>query len=186
MRAAATLRRVNGSHIPAAWVAAGRGVPDLCGRHGEPAVEHRKVSMFSRPPAWSYVLILGGVLLFVIVALALRKTVVAPRWPFCTRCLDLRSRRRKTGLALLGGALAVLVASFATAIATTNANVGATVLGIGNLLFLAGLIAGLVVLTQSAWRAVAAAVVSGDGLWVSVPATVPLSRGVEQPAPTAQ
>jgi hypothetical protein len=47
--------------------AAGQGVPDVCVRHGEPAVEHRKVRIFSRAPAWSYLLIFAGVLVFVIV-----------------------------------------------------------------------------------------------------------------------
>lgn len=123
----------------------------------------------SRAPGWSYLLILVGILLFVIVAIAMRKTVVAPRWPFCARCQELRSRRRKTGLGLLGGAVAALIASFAMAAVMPNSDAGATVLIIGNLLFLAGLVAGVVVLAQSAWRSIAAAVVSADGQWVIVP-----------------
>ena len=172
MHTAATLHGVNGSQIPVGWVATGQGVPDVCARHGEPAVERRKVSISSRPPGWSYFLIFVGVLLFVIVTLVLRKTVVAPNWPFCERCKELRSRWIRTGLGLLGGAVAVLVGSTAIGVAAINDDaVSAPFLIIGNLLFLGGLIAGVVVLAQSSWRAVAAAVVSPDGHWVTVPAT---------------
>src|SRR5690349_25152485 len=86
-------------------------MPDVCARHGEPAVERRKVSFSTRPPAWSYVLILVGVLRFLIVAFAMRKTVVVPSWPFCARCRELRSRRLKTGLGLLSSAVAALTGS---------------------------------------------------------------------------
>ncbi len=137
-----------------------------------------------------------GVLLFAIVALVLRKTVVAPQWPFCARCNELRSRRIKTGLGLLGGAVAVLIVSTTIAVSTTSDDIGATSLVIGNLLFVAGIVAGVVVLGQSAWRAVAGAVVSADGLWVTVSKSSPafaeraataaqLSRGGARPAPTA-
>jgi len=144
-------------------------MPDVCARHGEPAVQRRKVSFSSRPPAWSYVLILVGVLLFVIVAMAMRKTVVAPAWPFCARCTQLRSRRLKTGLGLLGAAVAALIGSIAVAaVVTTDDTAGATILIVGYLLFLAGFVAGVIVLGQSSWRAVAAAVLSSDGLWLSV------------------
>ena len=106
----------------------------------------------------------------VIVALAVRKTVVAPRWPFCARCQHLRSRRLKTGLGLLGAAVAMPVISIAVAAAVTNDDtVAATILIIGNALMLAGIVAGSLVLVQSTWRAVAGVVVSPDGLWVSVP-----------------
>jgi hypothetical protein len=170
LRRVGTLQRVNASQIPAGWAAAGYGLPDVCVRHGEPAVERRKVSFSSRPPAWSYFLILVGVLLFVIVALAMRKTVVAPAWPFCARCKELRSRRLKTGLGLLGAAVAALIGS--TVVAATvpgDDTVGATILIAGYLLFLAGLVAGLIVVEQSSWRAVATAVLSPDGRWIGVP-----------------
>src|SRR5690242_10547208 len=145
-------------------------MPDVCARHGEPAVERRKVSFSTRPPAWSYVLILVGVLLFLIVAFAMRKTVVVPAWPFCARCRELRSRRLKTGLGLLSAAVAALIGS--TVVAATvpsDDTAGATVLIVGFLLFLAGFVAGLIVLEQSTWRAVATAVLSPDGLWIGVP-----------------
>jgi hypothetical protein len=160
---------VNATQIPAGWAAAGYGVPDVCARHGEPAVQRRKVSFSTRPPGWSYVLILVGVLLFVIVAVAMRKTVVAPAWPFCARCTELRSRRLKTGLGLLGAAVVVLIGSIAAAaVVTSDDTVGATILIVGDLLFLAGLVAGLIVVGQSSWRAVATGVLSPDGLWVGV------------------
>ena len=51
----------------------------------------------TRLPRWAALLILVGMVPYLIVVLALRKTVQAPYWPMCTDC---DARRRKM---LLGG-----------------------------------------------------------------------------------
>ena len=87
--------------IPAQFVATGWGIPTVCARHGEPAVVRKRAAFISRNPGWSYALVLAGVIVFVMVAAAIRKTVVARAWPFCARC-NKESRHDVTaGLGLL-------------------------------------------------------------------------------------
>src|SRR3954468_12509908 len=86
--------------IPAQFVATGWGTPTVCTRHGEPAVEQKRVTFISRNPGWSYLLLLVGVIVFVIVAAVIRKTVVAESWPFCARCAEERKRGRTIGLGI--------------------------------------------------------------------------------------
>jgi hypothetical protein len=92
-------------------VTSGVGVPPLCPRHGEAAAIRRRTVFVSRPPGWVYLLLLLCVVPFVVVAVAMRRTLVAAGWPFCARC---RRRRRRlyliaAGLFLLG--MAVIISS---------------------------------------------------------------------------
>ena len=113
--------------IPAQFVATGWGTPTVCTRHGEPAVEQKRVNFISRTPGWTYVLLLAGVIVFVIVAAAIRKTVVARAWPFCARC-NKESRHDVTaGLGLLA---AGVVAFALTAVLPSEASGPVVFLGI--------------------------------------------------------
>jgi hypothetical protein len=94
--------------IPAQFVATGWGTPTVCTRHGEPAVEQKRVTFISRNPGWSYLLLLAGVIVFVIVASAIRKTVATPAWPFCAKCNEERKRGLTVGLGIVAaGVVAV-------------------------------------------------------------------------------
>src|SRR5262249_37873116 len=97
--------------IPAGWVEAGYGVPDVCARHGEPAAERPGLGIISRPPQWSYILILLGFLIFLIVVLAMRRKVTAPAWPFCAQCVQRRKRFLLVGWPLFLIGVAALIGS---------------------------------------------------------------------------
>src|SRR6185436_15165607 len=101
---------VTRAHIPSHWVAVGYGVPEVCTRHGQPAVERKKVTVVSRPPGWSYALLLARAIPFAIVATAVRKTVKAPVWPFCPECKRIRTRNLLIGLGVFVGGIALIVA----------------------------------------------------------------------------
>ena len=121
--------------IPAQFVATGWGTPTVCTRHGEPAVEQKRVNFVSRTPGWSYVLLLAGVIVFVIVAAAIRKTVTASAWPFCARC----GEERKRGLTVGLGIVAAGVLAFAL-VAVLPEDSGALAILLGIVLLLVGYI----------------------------------------------
>src|SRR2546430_7500914 len=87
--------------IPAQWVSAGQGVPDLCVKHGLPSTQRRRLRLISKPPGWALPLIVFGAIIYVIIVTAVRKTVIAPAWPFCDECKRQRSRFLLIGLGLL-------------------------------------------------------------------------------------
>ena len=66
--------------------------PDRCCRHGQRAAASRKVTFQSRLPWWSYLTIFAGLLVFVVVAVVIRKSAKSPAWPFCRTCLEERRR----------------------------------------------------------------------------------------------
>ncbi|WP_030440610.1 hypothetical protein [Actinoplanes subtropicus] len=124
--------------IPAQFVATGWGTPTVCARHGEPAVEQKRVTFISRNPGWSYLLLLAALLVFVIVTAAIRKSVVAPAWPFCARC----KQERKQGVIMGLGILAAGVVAFALTGVLPDSSGGLAAF-IGFLLLLTGLIVAL-------------------------------------------
>ncbi|WP_205650291.1 hypothetical protein [Actinoplanes solisilvae] len=124
--------------IPAHYVSSGWGTPTVCIRHGEAAVERKKVQFISPPPGWAYLLLLAGGLPFLIVVLAIRKTVEAREWPFCSRC---QARRRK-GLFIGLGIVAVGVLSIVLASAMPGDSAG-LFMGVAPLLLLVGYIVSL-------------------------------------------
>jgi hypothetical protein len=143
--------------LPAAMVTSGAGIPALCSRHGDPAARGRRVQFISRPPGWSYILLLAGALPFLIVGMALRKTLVAQRWPYCARC-DNRIRRSRLA------ALALILATVVTIVATIALGGQHPLLGgVGVLLFVLLFLAGLFVLISSDPTRVARGVVTRDG-----------------------
>jgi hypothetical protein len=154
---------VTEARLPASWVAAGYGVPGCCTRHGEPATQPRATALISRPPGWTYALLLAGALPFLIAVMVLRKTVTSPAWPFCARCVALRKTLLLRGLGTLGLAAAVFVLGIALASAGSDVAVVFVVLLAAVLV-----ITGIVVTTRSAAPLLARAVVSGDGQWVVV------------------
>jgi hypothetical protein len=135
-------------YLPAHMAASGVGLPDLCQRHGLPAVKRVKARFVSTLPAWTYLLILAGLLPFVIVAEASRKRIDALAWPICSSCQ--RIRRRNVAIA---GVLVV-------------AMVGVVFLGLNVevLVIEAALFVSLVLLlSRLQWNVIAAADVTRDG-----------------------
>jgi hypothetical protein len=94
--------------IPANRVGAGQGLPPVCSRHGEPAVEFVRTRLQSRPPGWAYALLLLGALPYIIAVNATRKVVVAPFWPFCAQCKTFRVRRLIIGLLVMAAGVCLI------------------------------------------------------------------------------
>ncbi|HZO65948.1 MAG TPA: hypothetical protein VFB74_13170 [Kribbellaceae bacterium] len=146
--------------IPSHLISAGEGIPQVCSRHGEQATQQRKVTFRSLAPSWTYLLIPFGLLLFLIVAFAVKKRVTAPAWPFCDRCRRLPTIRLLIGLGLVVIALAVLFGSFEL---TADASVPGPLF----LLIIVALFAGLVTAGYATRGAVARGRVSNDGTTVA-------------------
>lgn len=147
--------------LPSAQVAAGAGhLPPVCPRHGEPATEQRAVKLISKPPAWAAIFILGGGILYLIIVLALRKTVKAPAWPWCATCTAQRKKLLLIGLPLLAAGLLLLVG--AVALNSDSTSPLLALVGIVTLL------AGTVVAARGGVVPMTGAMVSGDGQYVEV------------------
>jgi MFS family permease len=147
--------------LPAPAVTAG-AVPEVCARHGEPAVRRRKTVFRSHTPPWVYILLLFGVLPFAIVAGALQKRVKAPNWPFCSACGRRRIRRLLMGIGLVVLAVAGVVA--ATELMRPKGSSGGPVL----LVFVLLVLAGLAVASTASGTSIASGYASKDGNTVHV------------------
>lgn len=147
--------------IAAAQVAAGQGLPSLCTRHGEPAETTKKVKFVSKPPSWASVLILLGGFVYLIVVLAVRKSVQAAAWPWCAQCSADRRRLVAIGLGLFAASIGILVLLFSI---NATGPIAAT-----GLLALAGLVAGIVVTARAGTNVIIGATVSQDGTSVEIP-----------------
>jgi hypothetical protein len=139
-------------------------MPNVCARHGRPAVERARIRLISKPPSWTYGLAFLGGIVFAIVTMALRKTVWAPAWPFCDQCRAKRSQLMAIGL----GIVALGVLCLAGTIALISANPNSPALGLGLLASILVLFAALIVLARSKRVFLAGANVSQDGQWVIV------------------
>ncbi|MEH0841715.1 hypothetical protein V6U81_04875 [Micromonospora sp. CPCC 205711] len=148
--------------LPAPAVTAGGGVPQVCARHGEPAIRHQKVLFRSRTPGWVYILLPFGVLVFAIVAAVLQKRVKAAAWPFCAECARLRTRRLLIGLGVV--ALAIL-GVVVVAVAVPQ---GSDAAGMIVVLFVFALLVGLGFVAASGWGGIASGHVSADGALLQV------------------
>ena len=177
--------------IPAQRVSAGHGVPGICARHGLRATERHRLRLASRPPVWTILLalpgiafaifyplqlvsrptgwmvllVLVGLAFYPIVVLALRKTVIAPAWPFCDECRADRAAVRTIGSVVLGAGVVGFVVSVIAA--------GPLDLGLGwwgMFLSIFVLLGALVTFTRTRLPVVARAQVSADGRWVQVSA----------------
>jgi hypothetical protein len=147
--------------LPAAQVAAGAGhLPPVCPRHGEPATEQRSVKLVSKPPAWAAIFILGGGILYLIIVLAVRKTVKAPAWPWCATCTAQRKKLFAIGLPLL----AVGVLCFAGGIAANSDSTSPVLVLFG----IVALLVGTVVAGRGGQVPMTGAMVSTDGQYVEV------------------
>jgi hypothetical protein len=100
------------------------------------------------------------VVVFAIVATAIRKTVKAPAWPFCPECKQLRMRMLLIGLGVAFAGLVGLIAGIATV--DSNDAVGGPLMLIG----LVALFAGLIVALRSTPAGIALTEVSQDGKFV--------------------
>ncbi|GLW35100.1 hypothetical protein [Actinoplanes regularis] len=149
--------------IPSGLVHNGAGIPDLCSRHGESASVRKPVKFWSKPPAWSYLLIIIGALPFLIVTLILRKEVQAQAWPFCPQCVTLRKNRMIIGISLM----ALLPLSFVLAGVAGDSGPVLVMLAF----FLA--IAGLLVVSRGTYRILPWGFASGDGSTVDFPKAHP-------------
>ena len=149
--------------IPAPLVATGQAMPDVCVLHGRPADRHKRVIFRSKTPAWTYVLILGGVILFAIVAAVLQKRIKSPAWPFCPACAAVRRRRLLigVGLVVLGVVAVVVVAG----VMPQGASYGPLLV----LAFVLLLLVGLVFIARASWASVASGFASRNGMAVEVP-----------------
>ncbi|HTJ35601.1 MAG TPA: hypothetical protein VL738_20465 [Dactylosporangium sp.] len=143
--------------VPAGQVAAGQ-LPHVCPRHGEQAIEMKKVRLISKPPGWTILLIFLAVIVYVIVVSAIRKKVQAPAWPWCEQCKAARSRNLGIGLGVLG--LGVLLFIVGVAMGEDG----------GALLFLGfvGLLIGLIVALRANPQVISSAFVSQDGAFVDI------------------
>jgi hypothetical protein len=146
--------------IPAGWVAAGQGLPAVCAKHGEQAITGKNVPLISKPPGWSYVLLLLGAIPFLIVVMVTRKTVKAQNWPWCAKCGAQRKQFLAIGLITLFASLVLMVVMFAS---------GNSTLAILGLLFLVLALVGLIVAVRGSNAAMIGATVTRDGQWVEVP-----------------
>jgi hypothetical protein len=144
--------------IPASLVSGGGGgLPQLCARHGEPAIQHRRVLFRSHPPRWTYLLILCGLLPFAIAASALQKRVKAAAWPFCARCARLRTSRLLIGTAMV--VVAVLAVGVLAAVVPEGSAYGPPIV----LAFLVLLVAGLGIAAKAGRNAIASGYLAQDG-----------------------
>src|SRR5262245_52821238 len=93
--------------LPVTRAGSVRRVPSVCVRHGARATRQVPVAFYSAPPLWTLPLFLLGALPFLVVYMAMRKTVKVKAWPVCDACLALSHRVRLTGRVLLvGGGIA--------------------------------------------------------------------------------
>ncbi|BEL03980.1 hypothetical protein Q0Z83_021710 [Actinoplanes sichuanensis] len=149
--------------IPSSLVQNGTGIPGVCTRHGEPVVLHRAVKFISKPPGWSYLLIIIGFLPFIIVTSLLRKEVQATAWPFCAKCVETHKNRMIVGWVLMA-ALPLSVA-----IGWNMGEAGVTVIFIALLPF----IIGFALANRGSYRLLPWGFTSQDGSTVGFPKAHP-------------
>jgi hypothetical protein len=137
----------------------------VCSRHGNPAATYRKGQFNSRPPVWAYPLVVFGAVIFLVVVLATRKSVSAPRWPFCPACAKQRRTLLSSGLGMVGAAVLFFLLGIVIASNSSDGGAGPLLIFLALLL----LIVGAVVAGLGGWSAIAGAQVSRDGQWVVVP-----------------
>jgi hypothetical protein len=132
----------------------------VCARHGEPEIMRRKVKFRSKRPDWLYPLIAVGVILFVLIDIAIRDTLVVAGWPFCAQCRKLRLQRILSGIGLVTLGVAFIV---------VNAIVGlpGPVKDLGPLSIFV-IVAGIIVWALSPWSVIGRAHVSKDAGWLEV------------------
>jgi hypothetical protein len=160
--------------IPASLIENGTGIPHVCARHGESAVVGKPVKFWSKPPIWSYPLIVIGVLPFVIVTLLVRKEVRASAWPFCARCVRLHHSRLTIGIVLL------LVWPVSLLSVSAAEDAGAPLV----LVAFVALFVGIVLVGRGTYRALPWGFTSQDGAFVSFPKGHPAFGAAAQAAYT--
>ena len=144
-----------GIQIPVALVSSGWGTPTVCVRHGESATRHERVRFLSATSSWTYLTLLAGVLLFIIVSAVMRKRVAAASWPFCARCAEKRKILLQVGLGMIAGGIAVGL--------LLGAVLPADQTGLAVLLAVVVAVAGLIVVSRTGWTVVADGQVVPDG-----------------------
>jgi hypothetical protein len=152
--------------FPSWWLSTGSGVPEVCARHGEPAIKRVNTTMSSRPPWWTY-LLGGGLLAFLVVSVTghTRKAVSVSGWPLCARCRTRQIITLGVGLLAIAAGLAAFVVGLRAgqaaylADSTTNSTWWLWVLLGG----LAVALAGVFVALHARAQGTAGAAVSRDG-----------------------
>lgn len=118
-------------YLPTGLIATASALPRCCTRHGRPAVTTRRVTFYSRPEPWSYLLLLLGVGVLVLLVISLtRKRYYAPAWPFCDLCQAQRRRSLRLGWGI-GLSGAVVASGLGFAMAATNEGLSVLLLVIG-------------------------------------------------------
>ena len=134
--------------------------------------------LFSRPPAWTYALmLLGGLGIYAF--LVLRKTVIAAAWPFCDACRTARRKQLWIGLGTM--ALGVLVITVLLASSARGDAAWLTIVA-GMLIVMGGL---HYITMRFNWRRQSAAQVTKDGSAVLVHEPSP-QFAAQIPAPADQ
>lgn len=140
-------------YVPAAWVTQG-ALPGVCARHGTPTMQWTRRRFLSRTPVWVFVLMIFSLLIGVLVAVAIRKTVIG-QLPSCEVC----TADRRRYLARIWTVWAADVALLVAAVARTSD-------ALGVLWVLVTLVA--LIYSLAADRNRVAGVVSADEMWVEL------------------
>lgn len=89
-------------YLPAAMVVTPGALPPICQRHLRPAIAHKSITFYSRPPWWVYLFLPFGPVLVVLLDASIRKSLTSPTWAVCQGC---RERRRTLLLRAVGALL---------------------------------------------------------------------------------
>ena len=143
---------------------AGGLAPQACVPHGRTG-STAKVTFQSRTPWWVWLTVLVGLLVALILALVLRKTVIAPAWPVCDECR--RERRQRLLIAWLALGLWIPALWLAGSIFGSMGD-GAAIAAF-SVAFFVPILASIYYGSQASYAARLKGVVSQDGLTVAFP-----------------
>jgi hypothetical protein len=160
------------AQIPADWVAAGHGMPEVCSRHGAPASIRKRITINSMAARRSNLIWFVSPVTFLTAARAGRKRVRARLWPFCPACQGSRVRLLAISigcftlcvLAFVGFVAAIMSEDSSGAPAVPSLTVLFVLIGVG----LLAIVAGVAVTARGTMAAIAGARVCPDGGWVLV------------------
>jgi hypothetical protein len=153
--------------LPKPFVVGGGASVDVCARHGRPVFVRHTVMFESRPPRWTLMLAVCGVLPYLLVRTLTRRYLTVRGWPFCPRCI----RWRRTRLAVAIVLFSMVPVGVAAAVAFGLATITPANQAMGKVLLITAalaLLAALVVMSFASYPSAAGAQVSRDGHWLLV------------------
>lgn len=161
------LRRV-GDQVVVSSVDVGAGLaPERCVAHhrtGAPT----SVQFISRTPVWVWVTIVLGLIVPLLIALVIRKTVTSPAWPACELCVSERRANRRW----MWVSIASWVPGFVLLASLPSSLPDAISIGVILLVVLGPLVAAVWFNDRASLGRQIRGVVSSDGLTVSFPSRV--------------